>query len=415
MSSCGYIPAPIPDHETQRLEATRALGLLDSPFEERFDNIVALAAEFFGAPIAYVALVDRDRQWFKAKAGLHVAETPRESSFCGHAILEETALVIPDTFADARFAENPMVTGYPYLRFYAGQPLTWSGQKVGTLCIAGHVPREFSDRERDVLGTLGRLVEREFALTVKVAEQQESMRQAERLLEAQAGLARLCSQLESEKRRADELLLNILPRPVAEELKTKGSVRATKYDEACILFADFSGFTQVTESWCPTQVVRELNICYSAFDQICHRNQVEKMKTMGDGYLALSGILDHGSGSAWNLLRAAMGIRDFVTSRRANHATAGSRYWDVRIGLHAGPLVTGVVGLRKLAFDAWGDAVNTCARLQGASEPGRINASGAFVKLLGGAAPIESRGSFELKGKQQPVEMFFVDGATITS
>lgn len=415
MSSCGYLPAPIPANEAERLGATRGLGLLDSNAEERFDNVVALAAEVFQAPIAYVALVDQERQWFKSKTGLHVDETPRETSFCGHAILEDNALVIADTFEDARFAGNPMVTGYPYLRFYAGQPLTAAGQKVGTLCVADHSPRGFADRDRAVLRNLGRLVEREFSLSAKVREQQEAMRQTERLLEAQAGLARLCSQLESEKRRADELLLNILPKPVADELKAKGSVRATKYDEACILFADFSGFTCVTESWCPTQVVRELNICYSAFDQICHRNRVEKMKTMGDGYLALSGILDHGPRSAWNLLRAAIGIRDFVASRRATQCTAGARYWDIRIGLHAGPLVTGVVGLRKLAFDAWGDAVNTCARLQGASEPGRINASAAFVSLLDGAALVESRGSFVLKGKQQPMEMFFLDDATIAS
>lgn len=129
--------APFPENEHKRLNALYALRLLDTAPEERFDSITHLAAEVFDVPIAFVSLIDRERQWMKSKVGLSVCETSREFSFCSHAILGEDAMIIPDAQQDPRFADNPLVTGDPFLRFYAGQPLRApGGEKIGTLCIA---------------------------------------------------------------------------------------------------------------------------------------------------------------------------------------------------------------------------------------------------------------------------------------
>src|SRR6516165_6239377 len=117
------IAAPIPKDDVNRLEALRALGLLDTPPEERFDRITRLLTRVMGVPMAFLSLVDADRQWFKSSCGLSMPQTPRAVSFCGHAILSDEPLVVPDAAKDERFRDNPLVTGEPHIRFYAGQPL----------------------------------------------------------------------------------------------------------------------------------------------------------------------------------------------------------------------------------------------------------------------------------------------------
>lgn len=130
-----------PDHETRRVAALRSFEILDSPPEERFDRVLRSAARLFGSPIALLSLVDQDRQWFKAAIGLDVRETPRSMSFCAHAIRQSGVFVIPDARLDSRFADNVLVTGPPYIRFYAGAPLvTSTGEALGTLCIIDREP-----------------------------------------------------------------------------------------------------------------------------------------------------------------------------------------------------------------------------------------------------------------------------------
>lgn len=135
------IEAPKPDNEVQRLQALRKLLILDTPPEERFDRIVAFAAEEFETKMALVSMLDADRQWFKAKVGMDDAETPRATAFCSHTILQDTPLVVPDATLDARFSGNPNVTGDAHVRFYAGMPLTLpTGENVGTLCLVDEKP-----------------------------------------------------------------------------------------------------------------------------------------------------------------------------------------------------------------------------------------------------------------------------------
>lgn len=152
-------PAPIPANDAERLRVLRELLILDTPPEERFDRIVEFAAAEFDMPIALISLVDRNRQWFKARVGLDACETARETSFCGHAIVRHALFEVLDATQDPRFADNPLVTGAPFIRFYLGAPLTLpNGATIGTLCLIDTRPRELDALDRDILGKLRDLV-----------------------------------------------------------------------------------------------------------------------------------------------------------------------------------------------------------------------------------------------------------------
>jgi len=154
----------IPKDEVKRIETLRALSILDTAPEERFDRVTRMATRLFGVPISLVSLVDEDRQWFKSAEGLDAEETPREVSFCGHAILGDDIFEVPNAVEDERFHDNPLVTEEPQIRFYAGSPLkAANGLKVGTLCLIDNKPRELSDEDKMLLKDLADMVEQEIA------------------------------------------------------------------------------------------------------------------------------------------------------------------------------------------------------------------------------------------------------------
>jgi diguanylate cyclase (GGDEF)-like protein/PAS domain S-box-containing protein len=163
--------APLPKNEVARLGVLRQCKILDTPAEKPFDEITNLAAYLCGTPIALISFIDSDRQWFKSKVGLEVTATPRKDAFCAHAILQPEALVVPDTLADKRFVNNPLVTGFPHIRFYAGVPLiTVDRQALGTLCVIDYVARELTPQQLNVLKTLARQVVRQIELRRSLTE-----------------------------------------------------------------------------------------------------------------------------------------------------------------------------------------------------------------------------------------------------
>src|SRR4029453_13164342 len=178
------LPAPLLADEQDRLADLHALKLLDTPREQRFDRIVRLAADVLDAPIAYIALIDSDRPWFKARCGLAAQETGRDISFCGHAIQEARPLIVPDAALDPRFHDNPLVTGEPFIRFYAGHPLAGPGGKlVATFCIAGPQPRELTPRQLAQFEQFAELAQHEL-LMLDVIETQRELLVARRALAA---------------------------------------------------------------------------------------------------------------------------------------------------------------------------------------------------------------------------------------
>ena len=163
------IEPALPIDETARLMSLHSLRILDTPSEQRFDRITRMAKRMFDVEICLISLVDSDRQWFKSKQGLEACETSREISFCGHAILEEKVFIVGDASIDPGFADNPLVTGAPFIRFYAGAPIRGPhGYRIGTLCLIDSSPRDFSTEDQETLSDLAAMVEDELALASQV-------------------------------------------------------------------------------------------------------------------------------------------------------------------------------------------------------------------------------------------------------
>lgn len=163
------IEPALPIDETARLMSLHSLRILDTPSEQRFDRITRMAKRMFDVEICLISLVDSDRQWFKSKQGLEACETSREISFCGHAILEEKVFIVGDASIDPGFADNPLVTGAPFIRFYAGAPIHGPhGYRIGTLCLIDSSPRDFSTEDQETLSDLAAMVEDELALASQV-------------------------------------------------------------------------------------------------------------------------------------------------------------------------------------------------------------------------------------------------------
>lgn len=212
------------------------------------------------------------------------------------------------------------------------------------------------------------------------------------------------NELQIEKKKSDDLLLNILPEEIANELKQTGHTTPRSYEVATVMFTDFENFTSKSEKLFPEELVTIIDTCFKKFDEITSRHNIEKIKTIGDAYLCVSGLPDTKDHNAENVVAAAIEIIDTIKSFRQNE----SGYFDIRIGIHTGPLVAGVVGDKKFAYDIWGDTVNTAARMEQNSEPNKINISQSTYELVKGKYHCTFRGKRAAKNKGM-IEMYFVE------
>jgi len=205
-----------------------------------------------------------------------------------------------------------------------------------------------------------------------------------------------------EKKKSDDLLLNILPHEVAEELKEKGKTNAKHFDQVSVLFTDFVNFTANSERIGVQEVLNELNICFTEFDRIMGKYNLEKIKTIGDAYLAVSGLPISNQQHATNAVNAALEILSYIQQRKKDNPNA----LDIRIGIHSGPVIAGIVGVKKFAYDIWGDTVNTAARMEQNSKKGKINISESTYQLVKEKIICEYRGKIHTKGKGD-MDMYF--------
>jgi len=210
--------------------------------------------------------------------------------------------------------------------------------------------------------------------------------------------------ISEQKQVSETLLLNILPADVADELKTKGKVKAKLYDNVTVMFTDFVNFTAAGERLSPEELVEELHTCFEAFDNIMGRYKIEKIKTVGDAYVAVSGLPTANPSHASDMIRAAIDIRDFIAARKNE---MGDATFGVRIGINSGKLVAGIVGVKKFAYDIWGDTVNTAARMEQTGEEGKINITQATYQLIKDEYACTYRGEIEAKNKGK-LKMYFV-------
>jgi class 3 adenylate cyclase len=275
-------------------------------------------------------------------------------------------------------------------------PILNRGKSVGILYLENNLAAGVFTRDRVDLLTL---LSGQIAVSIDNAMLYEQLEQ--KVEERTAELA-------LEKQKSEELLHNILPVETAEELKRNGFAEARHYERVTVLFTDFKGFTELSATLPPADLVREIDECFKAFDRIIGKHGIEKIKTIGDAYMAAGGLPVPNSTHAENAIRAALEIRDYMRDRvdRGIGSPLG-----IRIGLHTGPVVAGIVGLKKFQYDIWGDTVNTAARMESSCDPGKVNVSSATYELTRDLFRFEARGEVEAKGKGR-IPMYFVEPAT---
>ncbi|MFY0628185.1 MAG: response regulator [Reichenbachiella sp.] len=212
--------------------------------------------------------------------------------------------------------------------------------------------------------------------------------------------------IEKEKKKADDLLLNILPEEVAKELKENGASTPQYFKKATVLFADIVGFTRLTKGMAPDKLVGALNTIFRGMDEIAVDHNLEKIKMIGDGYLAVGGVPVENETNPEDAVSAALEMIEYVRSVDLDEGEKGP--WDLRIGIHSGDLIAGVIGKKKFAFDIWGETVNIASRMESGAESGAVNISQMTYDLVKGKFQCRSRGKLPVKNMGE-LEMYQVD------
>ncbi len=218
--------------------------------------------------------------------------------------------------------------------------------------------------------------------------------------------------IEAEKQKSENLLLNILPEEISAELKATGKTKAHSYETATVMFADFVNFTLIGEKLSPEELVLTIGAYFETFDIIIEKYGIEKIKTVGDAYICAAGLPIPTTDNALVMIQVAFDFLEAMKELSAHRRMNGQEIFEVRIGINTGPLVAGVVGIKKFAYDIWGDTVNTAARMQEMGLPNRINISGSTYELVKNEFDCEYRGKIEAKNKGQ-IDMYFINKGNI--
>jgi len=209
--------------------------------------------------------------------------------------------------------------------------------------------------------------------------------------------------------KTENLLANVLPKDTADELKLKGKVAKKKYKMATVLFSDIQGFTKIAEEMNPEKLIDELDTFFYHFDLVVEKYNIEKIKTIGDAYMCAGGIPDKNRTNPIEVVLAAIEMQEYMRKLKKEAESRGQNFWDIRIGVHTGPIIAGVVGQKKLSYDIWGDTVNTASRMESSGEAGKVNISGSTHEFVKGFFNCEYRGKMPVKYKGE-IDMYFVNG-----
>ncbi len=391
---------PVLDEEA-RLQVVHSLELLDTPPEERFDRVCRLAQDLLGASVAYVSLIERDRQFYKSGCGLGgVTETPRDFSLCNFTITQPGPVLALDTLEHPVFRESPYVTGPPNVRFYLGIPLTVKGQRVGTLCTMDFAPREgVSEKQIAQLDTLARVTETELLLKDTLETQALLLQHRNELREKNEFVRRVLGRYVT-----DEVAEHVLAAP--EELHLGGERR-----EVTILMSDLRGFTVMSDRMDPERVVTVLNHYLHHMVEIVLKWGGTIDEIIGDALLIIFGaplpMDDHAERAASCAIEMQRGMA------AVNEALAGEGLPPIAcgIGLNTGEVVVGNIGSEKrMKYSVVGSPVNLTARIESLTIGGQVLASESTLSALGGKARVDGKLRVNMKGFDRPVTIYEIGG-----
>jgi adenylate cyclase len=269
---------------------------------------------------------------------------------------------------------------------------------------AYELQKKHYDLERELLNT-------ESAHRISQISTQYEMEQKEKEMEIErlknVELKKAYQTIESEKKRSEDLLLNILPEPVADELKMNGKYLPRNFDLVTILFTDIKDFTALCEKLAPQDLISLIDECFSAFDGILDKHNIEKIKTIGDAYMCAGGLPIANTTNPLDVVRAGIEMQAYMAKHKEKRIQQGLPFFEIRLGIHTGPVMAGIIGEKKFAYDIWGDTVNIAARMESSGEPGKVNISGDTYQLVKDHVNCLYRGKVRAKNKGE-VDMYFV-------
>jgi histidine kinase len=345
-----------------------------------------LAASGSVAGVTIAAGRDTDLSALLPMSVVQYVSRTRESVVCG------------DAGADKRFFTDPYIVGHGSKSILC-TPILSQGSMTGMLYLENPLTTDaFTDQRLELLNVLSGQI----AVSINNAMLCENLEQTVR---------QRTREIVEEKKKSDNLLLNILPAETAEELMRAGAATVRRFDSVSIMFIDFKDFTRISAGMTPDMLVAELDYCFRGFDNIVEKHGIEKIRTIGDSYMCAGGLPKVSATHAVDVVDAGLAIRDFLRGRREENECNGAPFFEARIGIHSGPVVAGVVGFKKFAYDIWGDAVNLAARLESGGVAGEVNISRSTYELVKDRFECAHRGKIAVKNAGE-VDMYFVLGAT---
>ncbi|SDS34416.1 adenylate/guanylate cyclase domain-containing protein [Christiangramia echinicola] len=390
--------------EKARLEALHSQNILDTDAEEEFDRIVKVASFICGTPISLISLVDTDRQWFKSKIGLDVQETPRNVSFCSHAIQQKGIMEIQDASKDIRFKDNPLVTGDPNIRFYAGTPLiTQNGLKLGTLCVIDKVPKTLTQEQKDCLESL----------SMQIMDQIELKHQRKQLQQLNSSLLIELKQKIELQNKVLHLFVKFVPEAiVAKHLHAKED----DFDDAeaknlTVLFCDIRGYTAMVDKLKPQHAVAILKAYYSVLSDVIHTYSGMVNQYVGDEIFATFGDPFSIPGYEKDAVFCALEMLNKLKQINEHCKEFISTPIKIGIGIHSGEVITGTLGSKnKIEYSVTGDSVNTGKRIETLTQnhPNTILISRPIYEKVKNFVEVKPWPSVLVKGKSKRLEVFEV-------
>ena len=403
-TSSSMISGSMLDITTLLKAATSISGEIVLP--KLLNMLMQIVIENAGAQIGKLILAKENGLYIEAQIGADKnTEVLMDRRVEGSGLLAESvvkyvqrtgeSVVINNAVSDIRFEKDAYIISQKPQSILS-LPIFNQGKLIGVLYLENNlVTGAFTQDRIDILSLLsGQIaVSIDNAILYDKMEQKVNERTAE---------------LNEEKKKTDKLLFNILPQETAEELKRDGKTTPRKFEKVTVMFTDFSGFTSIAEKMSPEELVNEVDTCFAAFDRITDKYGIEKIKTIGDSYMCAGGLPVANTTHPRDVIRAALEIQHWMEAYNALREQQNLPHFQIRIGVHSGPVVAGVVGSKKFAYDIWGDTVNTASRMESSGMPGQINISGDTFILVKDYFNCSYRGKVMAKNKGE-IDMYFVE------
>lgn len=370
--------------------------------------IVGTVTKVMDADRSSLFLIDREtgELWSMVAQGMSksVIRLPMGKGIVGYVAQTGITTNIPDAYEDERFNKSfDLKTGYRTKSILCMAMKNQHSEILGAIQVLNKLDGTvFSDDDEDLLAAFSSLA----GISLENARAYEELEKEKNSLEVK--VQERTKDLAEAKRKSDELLLNILPTDTAEELKTIGKATPRDYEIVSVLFTDFKGFTKKAEKLSPNALIEELDRCFYYFDGLMDKYNLEKIKTIGDAYMCAGGIPRANKTNPFEAVLTGLEIQRFILQMQEEKRAKDELYWDVRLGIHTGPVVAGVVGMKKFAYDIWGDTVNTASRMESSGEVGKVNISGETYNFIKKYFDCTYRGKVAAKNKGE-IDMYFVD------